>query len=264
MGERRRTWIKGCFIGCGSFAAIIGLALLAVTLRTCAPLSSANRARSELDERFGPPASYRPTPDGVIPEERLRVFLGVRDELREPCERFEAMWTKMQRVENLDEQMASGREVASTTKGMASVSMGIAPFLGEFFDQRNNALLDAGMGLGEYSYIFVVVYRDQLHDESIHDELFFEGGLSPEVLATLRSVIANQRDASADVPPSLEQEIRSMAENLERLPWAEGLPDTLATSLAPYRERLDESYCGGTAGIAMDQGSGRAMKIALY
>jgi len=265
MREERRVWIKGCAVGCGTVSAVVALALLAVTLRTCIPLGAAHRARSRLDDRFGPPGSFRPAPDGVVPPQRLDVFLEVRAKLRDACVEFEALQGKMRRVETLDEGAPpSGGEVAEATGGMASVAVGIAPFIGEFFERRNRALLDAGMGLGEYSYIYSVVYRDELHDDAVHSELFFEGGLAPEVHAVLRSVLANQLASGARDPEELEREIRLMTEDPQRLPWADGLPDRLRKSLAPYRERLDAAYCRATAGIAMDHGSRRALVIALY
>lgn len=264
MGERRRGWLKGCALGCGTLSLIAVLGLLAVTLRTCVPLGSASRARSTLDDRFGPPEAYRPAPDGSIPAERIEVFLDVRADLRASCAEFEALRAKMERVENLDEHPASGREVAGITRGFASVAVGIAPLIGEFFDQRNSALLDAGMGLGEYTYIFAAAYRDQLHDEATRRELFFEGGISPEVTAALRAVLSNQLAESAEPSAKLERDIRLMTHDPQLLPWADGLPEPLERSLAPYRERLDAAYCNATAGMALDQGSRRAMIIALY
>jgi len=36
--------------------------------------------------------------------------------------------------------------------------LGIIPLMAEFVKTRNQALLDAGMGMGEYYFIYVVVY----------------------------------------------------------------------------------------------------------
>ena len=235
------------------------------------PLGSASRARDRLEARFGAPGDFRPAPDGAIPAERLRAFLDVGARLAGSCEESEDLQAKMRRVERLDEgELPSGREVAGSTRGLAFVTAEIAPFIGTFFDRRNQALLEAEMGLGEYAYIFALAYRDRIAGEPTRGELFFEGGLSPDVLGALRSCLSNQLDgATGDDAPagrhrSLEREIRLMREDPQRLPWADRLPDAVQESLAPFRDRLDDIYCASIAGIAMDPDSGRALIIALY
>jgi hypothetical protein len=178
----------------------------------------------------------------------------------------------MRRVEQLNEaDSLTGREVAETTKGLAGASAEIAPFIGEFFEQRNRSLLEAEMGLGEYSYIFLVAYRDQLLDEAIHDELFSEGGpLAPEVQVTLRTMLTHQLErleadgGTGDPRQRLEHEIEAMEQDPSRLPWQDGLPAAIETALAPHRGQLDAAFCSATAGIAMDRNSRRALIIALY
>jgi hypothetical protein len=194
MAEKSKGWLKGCAVGCGVLVLIPVLIVLVVGVRTCAPLRSANRDLARLEERFGPPDAYTPTADGAIPADRVQVFLEMRESMRGLCERMQGTWEQMRRVEQLDEsETVTGREVAETTKGLAGASAEIAPFVGEFFEQRNRSLLEVQMGLGEYSYIFMMAYRDQLLDEAIHDELFSEGGpLAPEVQATLRTMLTHQ------------------------------------------------------------------------
>jgi hypothetical protein len=269
MGEGTRSLLKGCATGCGALVLVVIVALAVVTVRTCVPLQSAGRARARLEARFGPPESFTPAPDGAIPAERIETFLIVRRTLAPLCERFDSAQGKMRSVGELDEkETPSGREVADTTKGFAEVAAGIAPLVGEFFEQRNHALFDAGMGLGEYSYIFALAYREQLLDDSMREELFYQGGpISIDSLATLRSVLSHQLDESAAAAPgrpSLEREIRAMEEDRLRLPWRDELPVYVARSLAPHRVRLDESYCRATAGIELDRDSRRALAIALY
>jgi hypothetical protein len=266
VGEKSRGWLKWCSIGCGVLVLIPILVLLVISVRTCVPLGIANRTRAQLDEQFGPPESFTPTDDGSIPAERIRAFLEVRGKLAAPCKQFEIMQAKMRRVDGLDEKAPSGKEMVGATKGLASVGADIAPFIGEFFEQRNKALLEAEMGLGEYTYIFALSYRDRL--EAPGDELFFEGGLSPDVLAVLRAALSAQLTASTGIADAerrlLEQEIRASQDDPQRLPWAEQLPPAIEESLLSFRGRLDRAYCSATAGIDMDPDSRRAMIIALY
>jgi hypothetical protein len=272
MAEKSKGWLKGCAVGCGVLVLIPVLIVLVVGVRTCAPLRSANRDLARLEERFGPPDAYTPTADGAIPADRVQVFLEMRESMRGLCERMQGTWEQMRRVEQLDEsETVTGREVAETTKGLAGASAEIAPFVGEFFEQRNRSLLEVQMGLGEYSYIFMMAYRDQLLDEAIHDELFSEGGpLAPEVQATLRTMLTHQLErltadgGADDARQRFEDEIEAMAQDTSRLPWQDGLPAAIETALAPHQEQLDEAFCKSTAGIALDQSSRRALIIALY
>jgi len=189
-----------------------------------------------------------------------------------PCERFEGIWEKMERVEQLDEaESLSGREVADTTKGLGGAAAEITPFVGEFFEQRNRSLLEAEMGLGEYSYVFALAYHEQLLDETIHQELFTEGGLfSQETMATLRTILTRQLErltvggADDDLRRQLEDEIDAMKRDPERVPWQDGLPAPIEISLEPHREQLDRVFCKATVGIALDHSSRRALIIALY
>jgi hypothetical protein len=79
---------------------------------------------------------------------------------------------------------------------------------GEFSKARNQAMLDAGMGMGKYSYIYTLAYHSWLR---IHTD---EG---PEALEL------NEGDPG-------------------RAPWQADLPDATLASLQPYRERLIETY----------------------
>ena len=171
----------------------------------------------------------------------------------------------MRRVDDLDENAPSGAALIDATRGLASVGAGITPLVGEFFEQRNQALLEAEMGLGEYAYIFALSYRDRLLEEP-HHELFLEGGLSPDVLELLRAALSRQfaaSDAAADLRPLLERELRVLRDDPRRLPWAEQPPPVIEQSLSPFRDQLDRAYCGATAGIDMDLDSRRAMMLAL-
>ena len=272
MAKKSKGWLKGCAIGCGVLVLIPVLIVLAVSVRTCVPLRTASRDLGRLEEKFGPPGAFAPPADGAIPDPRIGAFLEVRQAMMAPCERFQGLWEKMERVEQLDEaESLSGREVADTTKALGGAAAEIAPFVGEFFEQRNRSLLEAEMGLGEYSYIFVLAYHEQLLDRTIHRELFTEGGLfSPEAQATLRTILTHQLDqlttdrVDDDLRRQLEREIDAMEQDPQRVPWQDGLPTPIESALEPHREQLDDSFCKATAGIALDHSSRRALIIALY
>ena len=203
---------------------------------------------------------------------RVLAFLEVRSSLMGLCDEFDAAQGTFHSVDALDvEELPSAGEIAGTTRGFAGTAVEISPLIGRFFKQRNLALLEAGIGLGEYSYIYALAYREQFLDESIEEPLFAQGGpISPEVSEALRAILAHQVDllgqgAEADTRRrGLDAEILAMERDPRRSPWRNGLPPAVEASLQPYREQLDAAFCLSNAGIDMDPGSRRAFYIALY
>jgi len=272
VGEKRINWLKGSAIGCGVLLAFPLLAVIVVSLRTWVPLRASGKSLAQLEERFGAQDAYVPAADGAIAGPRILAFLDVRRALKGLCDEFDAAQGTFHSVDTFDpEELPSAREVAGTTRGFAGTAVEISPLIGRFFKQRNLALLEAGIGLGEYSYIYALAYREQFLDESIEEPLFAQGGpISPEVGEVLRVILAHQVDslvqgADADARRrDLDAEILAMEQEPQRLPWHDGLPAAVEASLQPYREPLDAAFCLNIAGIEMDPDSRRALYIALY
>jgi hypothetical protein len=160
--------------------------------------------------------------------------------------------------------------VADGTLALGDLIANITPWVGRFFEDRNQALLDKGMGLGEYSFIFVAAYRDRFRDGSLDEELFCEETLvSPEAVMTLSAILENQLDAARrdgiaeDRIRRLEVAIDELGDDGTQLPWREVVPRPTTDSLAPFRAQLDSLFCPATACIELDPSSRRAMAIAL-
>jgi len=270
VGEKSINWLKGSAIGCGVLLAFPLLAVIVVSLRTWVPLRASAKSLAHLEERFGAQDAYVPAADGAIAGPRILAFLDVRRSLVGLCDEFNIAQGTFRSVVD-PEELPSAREVAGTTRGFAGTAVEISPLIGRFFKQRNLALLEAGIGLGEYSYIYALAYREQFLDESIEEPLFAQGGpISPEVGEVLRVILAHQVDslvqgADADARRrDLDAEILAMEQEPQRLPWHDGLPAAVEASLQPYREPLDAAFCLNIAGIEMDPDSRRALYIALY
>jgi hypothetical protein len=165
---------------------------------------------------------------------------------------------------------------------------GLIPQIADYFKARNQALLDAGMGMGEYYYIYSLVYFAWL-DKSLVDGPSFpitgeEGdfGVSYEnrddeealemrrdislrrlhrmLLPMLRNQYAKLEQESGvavsqEWKEALAAEIEAMESDRHRLAWQDGLPEVIASSLKPYRDRLDASYSRmmNTIEISMEQ-----------
>ena len=139
----------------------------------------------------------------------------------------------------------------------------------DFFRARNQALLDAGMGRGEYAWIYWLTYfawlghpagdselDDILADrtsESGRVNVHIDGGMEPERLTwrvrrDITAMLRNLEEELAADPDGTElleivrAELAVLAEDPARVPWEDGLPQEFAAGLDPYRDRLEASY----------------------
>ncbi len=248
-------WLAGCGI-----AVVVGLGLIVLFgYLTLSPFRQAVEDERELASRAAE-APFTPAPDGAIPAERMQAFLAVRAALAEPCRGIAEFDQTLHNMESLD-----GREDVPRTEALklalstTKAAMGMARKLGTFFAARDRALLDAGMGLDEYDWIYVLAYHGQLLQPRERDErrAFHDAAVNARVADGLRGVLERQRAALAAAGGSPQQlaafdaEIEAMAADPRRLPWKDGLPDAVAASLAPFREQLDQAFCASAVGIEL-------------
>jgi hypothetical protein len=257
---QEKTWgcLKQTAIGCGGLIVLAIAFPIVMALMIMGPFNRALDARSTLEDRFGPQESYIPPATGAPAPDRIETFLEIRHALVEPCAdltRVEEQVSEMERFDEQDEvdKMEVMREALSLTRGM----MGVGSVLGKLYEIRNQTLLDSGMGLGEFSYIFVVAYGDRLLDQSETGELFGPSATNRRVRKALLSMLENQLEVlrsgggSETEIATLEGEIAAMEEDDNRIPWQDGIPPVISNALAPYREELDELYCPAMAPLEL-------------
>ncbi len=276
MAGKGTKWLLGCGIGC---AAVILIGILLGTgsflffRETFRGFDHAVDARRDLTEQFGPEADFVPPLDGAIPADRMEAFLAVRDSLALFRERIDASFDAFSRVEEEIEEEES--VVRKILKGLAvgKRGVGFGGDIGRFFAARNQALLEVGMGLGEYTYIFVLAYYSYLgHTPSDGPEdsdlkVEFEGdlytrdrqeqewsgrdGTSRRVRRDFLAMMYNLLDslppeggsAAADTwRATVAEEISALEADRRRMVWQDGLPPALEASLRPYRDELIASY----------------------
>jgi hypothetical protein len=147
MAGAGRKWAIGCGIGCGLMVIILG------GVGTCSffAFKDLQREAEGLDEGFaelhasyGEADEYTPSPDGTIAPARVETFLAARDSMAAARARTSDM------LATLD---AGGNWIAKAKAGLELV-----PALMGFIAERNRVLLDAGMGVGEYQYIYTLAY----------------------------------------------------------------------------------------------------------
>ena len=255
-----KTWgcLKQTAIGCVVLIVLAVVFPIALGVMMMSPFNRAVDARITIEQQFGPQEAFVPPPSGAPTPDRLEAFLEVRRALSLTCADFRHTEEQVRNLESIDDQddiskLAAMKQVLSTSRSM----MGMGPLIGNFFETRNQSLLDAEMGLGEFTYIYVLAYREQILDPPEDLQLLGPRAINRRVHRALVSMLENQlqvlRDAGAadDEIAALETEISVLEEDTARIPWKEGLPPTITDALAPHREELDSLHCPATAPLEL-------------
>jgi hypothetical protein len=281
-----KKWLIGCGIGCGVIVVLSALLITGGVLyvRNLVEGFKDSEAMLEtLTERFGSITEYCPEPDGRIPAERIEAFLAAREAIAQVRDEIEQSISLLE-----DEGEEIDVESAGNVFQKLKLVFGLIPQLADYFKARNQALLDQGMGMGEYYYIYSVVYFAWL-DKSLVDGPSFpmtgeEGdfeynyeGREDEEAREMRRDISRRRlhrmllpmlrnqleklnleagpEVSQEWKETLSSELEAMESDRYRLAWEDGLPEVIASSLMPFRNRLDSSYSRlmNTIEISMEQ-----------
>ena len=237
---------------------VMGLYLL------MAPIRDSKQREQTLIDRFGLSSDYVPSASGFIPPERMERFIIVRQSVQASCADFQTVLKEIRAFEALEmsEELPAGEKMEQGISGLMNM-LSTAPKFLEFMNQRNSTLLSQEMGLGEYLYIYLAVYSEQLAGEA--DSAYAgteEAYVSPRVRAEFSKMLAHQLAAmeaagSADVRGGLEQainsEISKLMQDTNDPPWAQGLPEHLQESIVPFQKRLEKLYCSGIVKIELMQ-----------
>jgi hypothetical protein len=255
---RMFRWLKGC--GCGCLALVILVVLLTVWggTKMSGPFNDAVDARESLVEQFGAQEDFTPLADGTIPQERMETFLQIRQSMMEVCGSITDTFGAIQSMEELDgEEDPAAGEVMSKFFQMSKAVFSLGPEIGRFFQARNESLLREEMGLGEYTYIYAMVYGDRLIEQHMDGEITrIEIHVSSRVQAVLADMLRRQLDlakAGSDEPwlAALEAETARLDNPAARVPWTGRLPAALESSIGPYRDQLDDLFCAQSIGMEM-------------
>jgi hypothetical protein len=256
MADTAGKWFKGCAIGCGGLLITGVLLIVGMSLAMRSAFDEARHDRDLLAQRHGETKAFVPPVDGTIPDGRIEAFLEVR----------RALAPVRAEIEDVDGEMADFEELAGDgeepelavalpaifrlTKSM----MGLPFVFGEIERIRNQALVEVGMGLGEYAYIYMAAYHDQLVGPDTETHLFTGSAANRRVRSELAAMLRRQYEAAATLPGTdprwvrtLEIEVATLEADNGRLPWQDGLPTQMTACLAPYREALDATYSAATA-----------------
>ncbi len=255
VSETSGQWLKGCAFGCGGLVVLFGLLVFGMSISMRTAFDDAHEDRQILQQRFGDNGVFTPAPDGTVDDDRVAVFLTVREALSEIHAEIEDIDQEMGSFEDL----ADGEEpplrkalpaIFSLTKSM----MGLPWIFGEIEQTRNRALVDSEMGLGEYTYIYVMAYHGELIAPTDDVNLFGASAANGRVRTNLQGMIERQLAAARsgevenqDFVEALAAELEALDADDRRIPWQDGLPEQIATSFAAHRDRLDSTYSAAAA-----------------
>ncbi len=274
-----KKWLIGCGIGCGAIALIVIILVMSgffFIRNIVQDFRSSDELMDTLVETFGEIEEYSPSPNGAIEPQRLEAFLAVREVMTPVREELEQ---SLRILQESDDEGLGEKERRSVFKKIKT-GFGLISQIADFHRARIQALLDAGMGMGEYYYLYTVSYYSWLgkpildgHDFQIRgdDEGFRFNDWDTEESDEIRKdmslrwlhriilpMLHNQHEklTAGDVPEAqrqwqraLEAEMEAMESNRYRLVWQDGLPEVIRKSLEPFRQRLEDSYSPLTNGI---------------
>lgn len=229
-----------------------------------APMRESKNMEQALIDQYGWANEYTPPGDGSLMPERLERFIRVRQAVRPECIEYQTILDAIIELDNsaADEDMPGGKKLVRGFGNMINVISAPATLL-DFLEARNAALLAEEMGLGEYLYIYMTAYGEQLAGESVsrYSDMK-EAYINPRARNEFMQILGNQMAALEAIEPAvyhqevkagLRTEIAGLADGSHLSPWPDGPPAPIEESLAPYREQLTDLYCAGIVQIELTE-----------
>jgi hypothetical protein len=159
MAGTGKKWLVGCGIGCGLFVLLLAGAGTVGFFSVKKFTERADRIEEtfdRMDAEYGQPSEFVPELDGSVPAGRMEVFLAVREEMHDVQMEVSEMFSTL-----------DGRNDAGVIDKFKA-GIRFIPALFIFIEERNNIMLERGMGVGEYQYIYALSYYGLL-DKDLSD-----------------------------------------------------------------------------------------------
>lgn len=236
----RSKWLMGCGVGCIGILLLIagaGVTLFQFVQSTKAHVEAIGKTHEHLISLHGEVTHYVPPPDGVVPLERALVFMKVRNVL-------------VPHQANLEEEIQNTvpADIKTGDAGFWDVMVflkrlsGVFPSILDYIHFRNTALVEEGMGLGEYLYIYTLAYhsgknhlpsdgpeietdgrRERIFNDDEGSGSFSEERIMRDYNRSMIQILENQlegiTDMSSDYRAALVDEIAAMKADVNRVIW---------------------------------------------
>ncbi len=254
-------WIKGCLTGCGVFLILV-LILITFVCQQCKQMFDgviqAEQSNEQLLHELGDYDEYVPGARISVTADQMERFLMIRESMTEERAALEELFRDF----DLDKAL----ETESTPRKILNLLTAVGGLLnpaGEYIALRNGKLLEEGMSIGEYSWIYALTYYSWLGHDLIagpemiikgeSQELFKDGDspLSPReqrrryrraIDAMFRNQIGGLPEGESARREELEKELGRFENSPRAILWESGLPDAEAMALEPYRSRLEATW----------------------
>ena len=275
MAKRTSSWRIGC-----AAISVLGIALIGLGYTYVGDsldgFGEAATSRETLEGEFGTAEEFTPWSNGEIPPRQMEAFLAVREATGPARDAIAAQVSDRPLTPEKDLDLAgmSIKERMELAREISQSALDSSSGRGDFFKARNQALLDVGMGMGEYVYIYTLAYHSwlKLHTGQgvaaleLEEEVGPETGSSvddgvlvqrhPSLVAMLRNQLEALPEGEGDAGSQrfdLEEQIGTMEKHPGTAPWQDDLPDAILHSLQPYRQRLIETYDPLCAGFELSR-----------
>jgi len=271
---KKNTWLIGCGIGCG------GIILLVLILLSGGFFFVRNLVRDFEDseevmalvvEKYGELTEFVPWPEGAVPAGRIETFLAVRVDTRLTRAQLEQSFQLLgSQFEAPDEERKSARRIFQTI----GRSFRLVPEIADFYHSRSRALLEREMGIGEYTYLYCLIYytwmgknpedgpdfalahrnrqgwfewdEKDFNDSEETAGMEMRNRVNKILLLFLQNQIKEARLQSGAFPAGwierLDAEEKRLQDNPESILWETGLPESILESLEAFRSRLETEY----------------------
>jgi len=253
----------------GKIGPILTLATVAFFLAAgiyfvVAPTREPKRLEQSLIDQYGWADKYTPIVDGSIPPQRVEGFVRVRETLQPNCLDFQGILDGVLAIESIEtnQEMSPVEKTSTGIRGFMGI-FATLPAIAEFMEIRNASLLAEEMGLGEYMYIYLAAYGEQLANESVSaysgmEEAYIGARTRDEFVQILGNQLAALETAGPEASPEgliadLRAEIEAIEDGSHSSPWPNGPTGVTRESLAPYHEQLAKLYCAGIVAIELQQ-----------
>lgn len=260
--------MRKILIGCGVLAGLCIVAIVVGVLiirswigRTFPDAERSEAVQAQIEERFGKPEEFVPPLDGVPAADRVERFVTLRESLAPQRDAAAARASVFieQTSRNRDGErpwITKAIEAVGTVRGGGEMAVAVARYFGD----RNQALIAAEMGEGEYGYLYGLAYFGWLAWQPFADSVAVADlrGLDSEMVEEiagararmgrlLRTQFANQERALAAKTSRTAAEEAALAalraelpeaERNDAIPFVGRAPAVWTAPLQPYRERL--------------------------
>jgi hypothetical protein len=260
---------KGCGVGCGIVTLVAGV-IVAIGVGWMRPalreIRHAEAAAERLDAAYGSVDSWTPDVARPLTAERVEVFLAARRGCASDAAAIEAMLADMPPDALTEEHSSARSKVGSVLRMLRRMIGSVAAFLAA----RDEALLEAGMGAGEYGWTYALVFHSWLgfdvdagpvitkptgehvsprtgervfgDDHDRYSPARVRRAVRRLCVPPFRRMVEEARRTGDPRLPQLQAELARLESRPDAVPWEDGLPPELEMVLAPFRAELEASW----------------------